>query len=177
MKRIREIRNPFDADQNMCFGCGPNNPAGLKLTFREDEEKLYTSWNPDPNFQGYINVLHGGIIATLIDEAGAWCIYVKAGTGGVTSAMTVRYLKPVYINKGKVSVEARLIKQEEGKALISASLYDGEGRLCAEADLDYFIYPEKIARERYYYPGREAFHYSDEHDTGMQEPGTPDLRS
>jgi hypothetical protein len=50
--------NPFDADQNMCFGCGPRNPAGLKLKFEEDDDKLRDSWDPDPNFQGYINVLH-----------------------------------------------------------------------------------------------------------------------
>ena len=49
--------------------------------------------------------------------------------------------------------------KREKNALISAALYDGEGKLCAEADLDYFIYPEKIARGRYYYPGKEAFYH------------------
>ena len=88
MEKRRKIRNPFDADQNMCFGCGPNNHAGLRLTFEEDESKLYASWEPEACFQGYINVLHGGIIATLLDEAGAWCIYVKAGTSGVTASTT-----------------------------------------------------------------------------------------
>ncbi|MRR22695.1 PaaI family thioesterase [bacterium] len=159
MTHTRRIRNPFDADQNKCFGCGPNNHAGLKLTFEEDDEKLFASWEPDPCFQGYINVLHGGIIATLLDEVGAWCIYIKAGTSGVTSSMTVRYLKPVHISKGRVKVEARLLHKGEKNALISAVLIDGEGKKCAEADLDYFIYPEKIARGRYYYPGREAFYY------------------
>ncbi|HPF04204.1 MAG TPA: PaaI family thioesterase [Bacteroidales bacterium] len=164
MKQIREIKNPFDADQNMCFGCGPKNQAGLKLSFREDDEKLYASWDPLPEYQGYINVLHGGIIATLLDEAGAWCIYLKAGTTGVTSVMTVRYLKPVHISKGKITVEARLLNREKTKALIAASLYDGEGKLCAEADIDYFIYPEAIARKRYYYPGKEAFYFPDKQD-------------
>ncbi|MCU0457602.1 MAG: PaaI family thioesterase [Bacteroidales bacterium] len=158
MKQIRRIRNPFDADQNMCFGCGPRNPVGLKLTFDEDGEKLLARWEPDPNFQGYINVLHGGIIATLLDEVGAWCIYIKACTSGVTSSMTVRYLKPVHISKGMITIEARMLEKKEKNAIIGAVLYDGEGKLCAEADLDYFIYPEKIARGRYHYPGKEAFY-------------------
>jgi uncharacterized protein (TIGR00369 family) len=162
MPQRKKIRNPFSVDQNMCFGCGPSNPAGLKLTFEEDEEKLYASWNPTPLFQGYINVLHGGIIATLLDEVGAWCIYVKAGTSGVTSAMTVRYLRPVHLSKGTVTAEARLTGLEAKRALLSASLFDGEGKLCAEADIDYFIYPENIARQRYYYPGREAFYFPEE---------------
>jgi len=150
----------------MCFGCSPGNNIGLKLTFEEDDEKLYATWQPDPLFQGYLNVLHGGIIATLLDEAGAWCVYVKAGTSGVTASLTVRYLKPVYINKGPLSVEAMLVARGEKSALISASLFDGEGKRCAEADLDYFIYPEKIARSRYYYPGMEAFRFQ----SGQQEP-------
>lgn len=161
MEHRKKIRNPFDADQNMCFGCGPKNHAGLKLTFEEDDRKLYASWEPEACFQGYINVLHGGIIATLLDEAGAWCIYIKAGTSGVTSSMTVKYLKPVYISKGRICLEAQLKKKGEKNALITAALYDGEGKLCAEAELDYFIYPEKIARDRYYYPGREAFYQTD----------------
>lgn len=158
MNQTRRIRNPFDADQNMCFGCGPKNPAGLKLTFEEDGEMLQARWEPDPNFQGYIDVLHGGIIATLLDEVGAWCIYIKAGTSGVTSSLKVRYLKPVHISKGMITVEARLIQKKEKNALIVAELYDGDGKLCAEGDLDYFIYPENIARGRYHYPGKEAFY-------------------
>lgn len=159
MKARTRIKNPFDADQNLCFGCGPKNSVGLKLTFEEDDEKVYASWVPDRLFQGYLNVLHGGIIATLLDEAGAWCVYLKACTSGVTSSMTVKYLRPVHISKGKISVEARITEKGKRNALITASLYDGEGRLCSEANLDYFIYPEKIARERYHYPGREAFRY------------------
>ncbi len=158
MLQRRKIRNPFDPGQNLCFGCGPANPAGLKLTFEEDDAKLYAEWQPSVHFQGYTNVLHGGIIATLLDETGAWCVNVKAGTSGVTSSMTVKYLKPVYISKGTVTIEASIISREEKSARLLCSLFDGEGKKCAEADLDYFIYPEDIAKKRYSYPGREAFY-------------------
>jgi uncharacterized protein (TIGR00369 family) len=158
MSQRTKIRNPFDAEQNLCFGCGPSNPSGLKLTFEEDDEKLYARWQPSHHFQGYTNVLHGGITATLLDEVGAWCIYVKAGTSGVTSSMTVRYLKPIYISKGTVSVEASIISLEEKSVRMLCSLFDGEGKKCAEADIDYFIYPASIARQRYAYPGKEAFY-------------------
>lgn len=153
-----KIRNPFDSDKNQCFGCSTFNPAGLKLTFEEEDGKLFAYWDPLPHFQGYINVLHGGIIATLLDEAGAWCIYISPGTSGVTSSLTVRYLKPVYISKGTVRIEAELISLKEKSGLYKCRLYDGDGRLCAEADIEYFLYPEKIARQRFHYPGREAFY-------------------
>lgn len=153
-----KIRNPFDAEAYKCFGCSPSNPMGLKLTFEEEDGKLYASWDPLPHFQGYLNVLHGGIIATLLDEVGAWCIYVTAGTSGVTSSLTVRYLRPVYISKGTVRVEAELVMLKEKSGLYKCRLFDGEGRECAEADIEYFLYPEKIARERFHFPGREAFY-------------------
>ncbi len=153
-----KIRNPFDAEAYKCFGCSPSNPVGLKLTFEEEDGKLYASWDPLPHFQGYVNVLHGGIIATLLDEVGAWCIYVTAGTSGVTSSLTVRYLRPVYISKGTVRVEAELVMLQEKIGLYKCRLYDGEGRECAEADIEYFLYPEKIARQRLHFPGREAFY-------------------
>jgi len=157
MQQRRKIRNPFDPGQNLCFGCGPANPAGLKLIFEEDDEKLYAEWQPSVHFQGYTNVLHGGIIATLLDETGAWCVNVKAGTSGVTSSMTVKYLKPVYISKGAVTIEAAIISREEKSVRLLCSLFDGEGKKCAEGDLNYFTYPEEIAKKRYHYPGREAF--------------------
>jgi uncharacterized protein (TIGR00369 family) len=159
MSQRIKIRNPFDPAKNLCFGCGPFNPAGLKLTFEEDEEKLYATWHPLSQYQGYFNVLHGGIVATLLDETGAWCINVKAGTAGVTASMTIKYLRPVYISKGPVSIEASLVKVETKNAMLLCSLFDGDGNKCAEAELDYFIYPENIASSRYNYPGKEAFYF------------------
>lgn len=158
MSQRIKIKNPFDHDQNGCFGCSEGNPFGLKLTFEEDEQGLYAEWEPQIHFQGYGNVLHGGIAATLMDETGAWAVYIKAGTSGVTSSMTVRYLKPVYISKGKIRIEAIMTAKEEKSARFLCRLFDGEGKLCAEADIEYFIYPVEIARRRYYYPGKEAFY-------------------
>ena len=152
MSGRRKIRNPFDSDKNT------SNPVGLRLTFEEEDGKLFATWDPQPQFQGYVNVLHGGIIATLLDETGAWCIYVTAGTSGVTSSLTVRYLKPLYISKGKVRIEAEMVGLKETTGQYTCRLFDGEGRLCAEADIEYFLYPEKIARQRFHFPGREAFY-------------------
>ncbi|TFH49119.1 MAG: PaaI family thioesterase [Bacteroidia bacterium] len=157
-KRVK-IKNPFAWEQNGCFGCGPSNAAGLRLTFEESDTHLHAAWNPIPEYQGYINVIHGGIIATLLDETGAWCINVKVGTAAVTSVMTVRYLKPAYISKGVVTIDAELKSRDQKSAKLYCRLFDGDGKLCSEADIEYFLYPEEIARKRYFYPGREAFYY------------------
>lgn len=155
---MKKIINPYDSELNLCFGCSQKNPIGLKLQFEEIEESLHASWHPEKEYQGYVNILHGGIIAALLDEIGAWCVSVKVGTAGVTSEMTTKYLAPVYINKGTITLKASIAVKTEKKAVINCYLYDGQSKLCAEAVASYFIYPPEIAVRKFKYPGREAFY-------------------
>jgi len=153
----RKINNPFDSEQNKCFGCSPSNHNGLKLEFTEKDDSVEALWVPSAQFQGYPGVLHGGITATLMDETAAWCVYVKAGTAGVTSSMYVKYNQPVYISKGAVRIVASLVSRNERYAEINCRLIDSGNNVCAEADLKYFIYPVDIAIRRFRYPGKDKF--------------------
>lgn len=155
----RKIRNPFDPEKNPCFGCAPLNPAGLRLGFTESDTEVSAVWEPHHNYQGYINVLHGGIIATLLDEVAAWFVYVKLGTAGVTSELRVKYLYPVHISKGSVTARASLLSVSNRKAVLKCVLFDGESKLCAESETEFYIFPDEVARKRYFYPGADAFHY------------------
>jgi acyl-coenzyme A thioesterase PaaI-like protein len=82
----------------------------------------------------------------------------KLKTAGVTSALHVKYLKPVYVVKGELKVLARVISTNEKLAEINCELFDGTGAKCAEAVATYFCFPEKIAKAKYHYPGIEAFY-------------------
>lgn len=155
---MKNIINPYDKDLNMCFGCSEKNPIGLQLKFTESDDHLLANWKPLETYQGYPNILHGGIIAALLDEIGGWCISVKIGTAGVTSEMTIKYLYPVYLSKGDVSLKAIIEEQSVKIAKISCQLFDGQSKLCAEAKVNYYIYPLEIAKSRFRYPGREAFY-------------------
>lgn len=155
----QKIRNPFDASQNCCFGCGPENKIGLRLCFEETQTGVLATWNPDRNYQGYTNVLHGGIIATLLDEVSAWAIHVKLNTAGVTSKLTVRYLSPVHLSKGVVTALAELDRKDERTAFFKCTLLDGESKVCAEGETEFFLFPEEVARRRFMYPGRDAFRF------------------
>src|SRR5690554_7450779 len=50
-------------------------------------------------------ILHGGIQATLMDEAAAWVVFVCLKTAGLTTELTTRYLKPVYIENGQITIK------------------------------------------------------------------------
>lgn len=155
---MREIRNPFvNHDGYHCFGCDPNNPIGLKMRFVEEEERVLCYWEPSGDYQGFTDVLHGGIQATLMDELASWYIFVKLKTSGMTESLSVRYLSPVQTNGGTVTVTAELEKEEKRKAHILLKLYQGEGACKSEGRCTYTIFPEALARRKLNYPGHEAF--------------------
>jgi len=157
--KVRKVKNPFVGMEGYrCFGCSPDNQYGLNLSFTDEGEYLTSEWEPREYFQGYNNVLHGGIQATLMDEIASWYVYAKLKTAGVTSKMEVRYKKPVYINKGgKLKLRAKLQQQRRNLADFYCELFDSDGQLCAYAQIQYFVFPDKIAKERYFYPGPEKF--------------------
>jgi uncharacterized protein (TIGR00369 family) len=83
---------------NRCFGCGGANEDGMKLTFVQDNEKrrIVGRFVLGERYQGGGGMGHGGIIATLLDEAmGKVCRFREVRA--VTAELTVQYLKPVRV--------------------------------------------------------------------------------
>ena len=155
---MNEIHNPYEGQEGYnCFGCSPGNLSGLRLRFFEDGDEIVCSWDPEDKFQGWKNVLHGGIQATLMDEIASWLIFVKLGTAGVTYRLNARYRKPVFIDRGNVMLRAVLKETRRNISEIEVTLFDGSGQLCSEGSVEYFLFPEEQARRDMQYPGREAF--------------------
>ncbi len=157
---MRKIINPYATtgrkDGN-CFGCSPNNPNGLKLTFFLDGEEVVARWNPQQWMEGYANVLHGGIQATLLDEIASWVVQVRCNTVGVTTSMEITYRKPVLIGDGEITLRASLAKTTSRMAEIDARLFSHNDQLCAQATVKYFLMPADKAATQFYYPGADAF--------------------
>ncbi|WP_439185054.1 PaaI family thioesterase [Carboxylicivirga taeanensis] len=160
MNDIKMILNPFikhKGNSYNCFGCSPHNHAGLNLNFFSDGQKVFAHWMPKQQFEGYTNVVHGGIQATLMDEIASWYIYSMLDTAGVTKGMNVSYHKPLYVSSGEVKVEAELKKLDDRLAVILTQLYNAKGVLCSSATVEYFLFPPQLARSKYMYPGKEQF--------------------
>ena len=101
---------------NHCFGCGGANEAGMKLTFVQDNEKrrIVGRFVLGERYQGGGGMGHGGIIATLLDEAmGKVCRFREARA--VTAQLTVDYLKPIDVEQ-EIVVEA-FEEQQSGRNL------------------------------------------------------------
>jgi uncharacterized protein (TIGR00369 family) len=159
---MRKIHNPFpaihDGEDYHCFGCSPQNDHGLNLEFWDDKGEVFSLWSPSRDFEGYPGIIHGGILATIMDETASWYVYTMLETSGVTSEMTVRYLKPVRIAGGIVTTAVSLLHRESQRATLQCTVSGNNGIPCAIAEITFFLYPEKIAVSRYHYPGKEAFY-------------------
>jgi uncharacterized protein (TIGR00369 family) len=85
---------------NHCFGCGPENENGLQLKFRLNEEaqRFICRFKLPARFEGPPSHAHGGVIATILDEAMGKVSKLR-GIIAVTREMKVNYLKPVPLYK------------------------------------------------------------------------------
>ena len=156
---MKKLRNPYDQnDDSFCFGCSKKNQDGLNMTFYEGEQEIVSEWEPKSQFQGYANILHGGIQATLMDEIASWVVFIMLETGGVTSKLSTSFKRPVYTNEGKISLKAKLVEKKGRIATIGVELFNSKGQLCSESVVEYFVMsPEKAARAMGY-PGIDAFY-------------------
>ncbi len=156
---MKTIRNPFvPLEGYNCFGCSPGNPLGLHLKFTEDGDEIQSTWSPDTNFQGYFNILHGGIQATLMDEIASWTVYVKVKRAGFTSRAEIRYLNVVGMDNGPVFLRSRVKQMRRNLADIEVKLFDNTGLLCADGLLTFFTFSEEKSKKLMYYPDHERFY-------------------
>lgn len=119
----------FDRNPN-CFACGAANPIGLGLRFSEEGGRVLAEFTPLPWHQGYDGVIHGGLLATMLDEAMAHALLAR-GLAGVTARMTVRYRAPVKVGE-RISIQGWITGNRGRLIETEAAIYTGE-RLSVEA--------------------------------------------
>jgi uncharacterized protein (TIGR00369 family) len=160
IESVRKIQNPYAIPGSLeyqCFGCSPNNEIGLRLEFWDAGEYVTAKWMPRKSLEGFRNVLHGGIQATLLDEIASWVVQTRCKTVGVTSSMDIKYRGPVLVSEGEITLRARIKEAGTRIAIIEAELLGNDGKLCASAVVKYFLFNAEKASEEYFYPGADAF--------------------
>ena len=151
---MKKLINPWldltDEGYN-CFGCAPDNPCGLKMEFYEDGDDIVCFWTPGDNYQGWLKTLHGGIQATLMDEIAAWVIARKLQTSGMTTAMNVKYRRPIATGEGeRVEVRAHIAEMKRNFAFIHVCIIHG-GEVCSEAELTFFCFSKERAQKEFFF--------------------------
>ncbi len=115
-----------------CYVCGKDNPLGFKVIFSAERGRVRVRHIPEVHRQGYLGVVHGGVISTLLDEAMGWAPTLAIKRMFVTAELTVRYLKPFPIGKAML-IEAWPERVSRRMALVSGQVKDEAGELYASA--------------------------------------------
>ena len=119
------------ADDKMCFVCGKENPIGLKLDFKTEGRKTTAVFVPKKEHQGYKDIVHGGILSTILDEAMTRLGY-RIGLNTVTVHIEVDFRKPAYVNQ-ELTLEGEITSEEGRKVFAKSNLTNKEGVVVAEA--------------------------------------------
>lgn len=128
VKAIQRYRN--------CFVCGDRNDIGLKLDFFENEGKARAEFTPSKNFEGYKDILHGGILSTLLDEAMIKSILAQKILT-VTSQIEVKFRKPAIIGE-KLLIEGGITGQKGRLIFTEGKVFKEDGTVIAEAKGKFF---------------------------------------
>ena len=94
----QRVDERFAFEPHNCFACGTLNAQGLHLELHVDGKRCWTDLAIPSRFQGWDEIAHGGIVATILDEVMAWSL-VDHDNWGLTARMTVDFKRPVPLGR------------------------------------------------------------------------------
>ncbi len=130
----RELRR-----DRYCFVCGEENPRGMHLSFERREGRVYSRFSLSKFYQGYDNVIHGGIISLILDESMAYLQGVEERF--LTGKITVKFHSPLYVGE-EVEVEAWIEEERKRFKITKAVMRKVGGEKVAEAEALMFVFRE-----------------------------------
>lgn len=114
---------PVPRPQPGCFACGADHPHGLKLQFRADGPgSVSADWVPSKAWEGFQGIVHGGIVATVLDEAMSKAV-AAAGPPALTCHLEVRLRRHVAPEEALV-VRGWVVEKRKRRIRVEAELRD-----------------------------------------------------
>jgi beta-phosphoglucomutase family hydrolase len=128
-----------DSSTRLCFACGEDNPIGLKLKPVYDGEKARAEFTAGELYQGWKNVIHGGIVYTLLDEITAYAMLCHGIDFGVTAKSEVRFKRPAPTGE-PIQISAWVTKLAKRLVQTSGLVTLKDGTVIAEGDSLFYIW-------------------------------------
>jgi uncharacterized protein (TIGR00369 family) len=129
---------------HLCFVCGESNPVGLNLRSQTDGRIVRIRFTPRPEHIGFAHTVHGGLIATLLDEIMTWACAVQTKRFAFCAELNVRYLQPVRPNEPTEGSAELTANRRDRLFETKAELRDSAGTVLATATGKYL--PIKMAQ-------------------------------
>jgi hypothetical protein len=129
-------------EANPCFGCGPQNPRGLRLSFRRIGDRVETQFLADVTMEGWPERLHSGILYTAMLETANWTVFGITGRIGIpvrTSALSLHRWVPTGTG---IRIAGRAKNTGPSSLAVALEASTSDGQVVANLDRD-FVLPNR----------------------------------
>ncbi len=146
MKTARNLRELPNNRNHNCFGCSPVNPSGLQMRFFTDGSAVYSRVKVPEHLCGWSNIVHGGVLTTILDEVMSWSAITLLKRIALTRGIAVEFIKPVHVGS-ELKAEGRVRETgDKNDAVTEGILYDVSGEPCARASATFKVFSPAVAR-------------------------------
>lgn len=139
------IQLPNRSDHN-CFGCSPANTSGLRMTFYTDEAAVYSKITVPDHLCGWNNLVHGGVLTTIMDEIMSWAAIYLLKRVTMTKSISVDFLKPVYVGNPLKAEGTVVDNKGRHEALMQGRIYNKDEVCCAKATGTFAVFSPAVAK-------------------------------
>jgi len=108
------------SDDRYCFACGPLNPIGLRMEVSFRDNKAFSKLSLRREFQGWKDRVHGGVLATILDEIMAHAVIHYIGQA-VTTSLQITYRAPLHV-EDEIEVVGYVAEKKRRLAIAKAEI-------------------------------------------------------
>lgn len=125
-------------ETNHCFGCGRDNPIGLKLDMKLDGDRCVAYFTPKAEHESYGDRMHGGLTSTLLDEVMGDYVFRKAGKPAYTARLEIRFRSAIRMGE-TVKVEGWPEVHRGRLFIMKGKITHADGTPAAEAKAEMML--------------------------------------
>ena len=133
---------PLPNHDQDCFACGTQNDFGLKMTFAGNGKQVRSILTVPEHGRGWNKLVHGGILATILDEIMSWTVIHLIKHKILTRNINIEFKKPVYISS-QITAIGEIVEINGKKALLQARITDDSGALCCLGKANFVLFSEE----------------------------------
>ena len=116
------------------------------MKFYTNEQSVFTWLTVPDHLCGWNNLVHGGVLSTILDEVMSWTAMYLLKHITMTRSMTVEFLKPVYVGN-RLKAEGSVVERKRKRnVLMEGSIHDAEGDCCARSTASFALLSPAVAR-------------------------------
>jgi uncharacterized protein (TIGR00369 family) len=138
----------LNLENHKCFGCSPINPSGLQMKFYAKDESVYSWVTVSEHLCGWENLVHGGVITTILDEIMSRTALYILKKFIMTKEIHIRFLKPVLIETELMARGSVVQVNHDREARMEGLLFNEKKQLCAQATGSFALFSPSSLKKK-----------------------------